>query len=128
MRGWLACEARYERLCFGGASWESWQRRDPYSGVSLIGIPGTRFVRVRAQTNRPSSISESTTEIASYVRSVDAQSSSSIEGTRPAPVDVTSLWSADPIVISLRATGQLPEQDWIVDVTLKFSGDITYDF
>jgi len=37
MRGWLACEARYERLCSWGASWESWQRRDPCSGVSPIG-------------------------------------------------------------------------------------------
>ena len=92
------------------------------------GLPNLDFIESALVTATAPSISESTTEIANYARSVGAQSSSSIEGTRPAPIDVTRLWSADQMVISLQATGQLPEQDWIVDVTLKFSGDITYDF
>jgi hypothetical protein len=46
----------------------------------------------------------------------------------PAPVDITTLWSADKAVIELQMAGQLPEQDWTVDVTLKLSGRITYEF
>ena len=92
------------------------------------GLPNLDFIKSALVTATAPSISESTTEIANYARSVDAQSSSSIEGTRPAPTEITSLWSADQVVISLRVTGQLLEQAWTVDVTLKLSGDITYDF
>jgi hypothetical protein len=32
------------------------------------------------------------------------------------------------LVIELQAAGQLPEQDWTVDVSLNLSGNITYKF
>jgi hypothetical protein len=45
----------------------------------------------------------------------------------PAPIDITALWSADKTVIELQMAGQLPEQDWTVDVTLTLSGKIKYE-
>jgi hypothetical protein len=36
--------------------------------------------------------------------------------------------SADKTVIELQMAGQLPEQDWTVDVTLTLSGKIKYEF
>ena len=92
------------------------------------GLPNLDFIESALMTATAPSISESTTEIANYARSEAALSGSSIEGTRPAPTDITSLWSADQVVISLQVTGQLPEQPWTVDVTLKLSGHITYEF
>ena len=70
---------------------------------------------------------ESTTEIMSYDRSQTA-STSAIDVSMPAPIDITALWSADKTVIELQMAGQLPEQDWTVDVTLTLSGKIKYEF
>ena len=46
----------------------------------------------------------------------------------PTPVDITALWSADQTVIELAVAGQLPEQDWTVDVALKLTGKIAYNY
>ena len=69
---------------------------------------------------------EGTTEIVSYDRS-QAASTSAIDVSMPAPIDITALWSADKTVIELQMAGQLPEQDWTVDVTLILSGKIRYE-
>jgi hypothetical protein len=61
-----------------------------------------------------------------YERNEEAPSSSVIDVSIPAPVDITTVWSADKTVIELQLAGQLPEQDWTVDVTLNLSGKITY--
>jgi hypothetical protein len=45
-----------------------------------------------------------------------------------APIDITALWSTDQAVIELQVAGQLPEQDWTVDLTLRLSGKMAYDF
>jgi hypothetical protein len=42
-------------------------------------------------------------------------------------IDITTLWSADQAVIELQVAGQLPEQDWTVDLTLILSGKMTYN-
>lgn len=65
-------------------------------------------------------------EIVSYARDPLAPASSIIEVSAPAPVDITSLWQADQTVIELQIAGSLPEQDWILDLTLSLSGRIAY--
>ena len=55
-------------------------------------------------------------------------SSSDIDVSISAPIDITALWSADQAVIELQVEGQLPERDWTVDLTLRLSGKMTYDF
>ncbi len=60
--------------------------------------------------------SESAIEIVNYDRGEAAPSSSVIDVSMPTPVDITALWSADQTVIELAVAGQLPEQDWTVDV------------
>jgi hypothetical protein len=86
------------------------------------------FIRFARVTVAAPAISDGTTAIMDYERSPDAPSSSAIEVSLPAPIDVTSLWSANQLVIELQVAGQLPEQDWSVDVTLNLSGNITYKF
>ena len=68
---------------------------------------------------------EGTTEILNYARSEELPPGSDIEVSMPTPIDITNLWSADQAVIELQVAGQLPEQDWTVDVTLSLSGKIT---
>jgi hypothetical protein len=92
------------------------------------GLPNLDFVKVAHLTMADSTSSEKTTEIASYDRGENAQSSSVIEVSTPAPIDITSVWSADNTVIELQMAGRVPEQNWTVDVTLKMAGKITYKF
>ena len=93
------------------------------AGGSLANLDFIKSARVTAAA---SALSEGTTAILDYERSADAPSSAAIEVSPPAPIDVTSLWSADQVVIELQAAGQLPEQDWTVGLTL--SGNIMYEF
>jgi hypothetical protein len=95
------------------------------AGGSLANLDFVQCARVTAAA---SALSEGTTPILDYERSTDAPSTSAIAVSPPAPIDVTSLWSADQVVIELQAAGQLPEQAWTVDVSLNLSGNITYKF
>lgn len=92
------------------------------------GLPNLDFITAARLTMADPTNSEGTTEIASYERSDGAQSTTVIEASMPTPIEVTRVWSADNTVIELEMSGQLPEQDWTVDVTLKMAGTITYKF
>jgi hypothetical protein len=70
--------------------------------------------------------SEGAIPIMDYERNEEAPSSSVIDVNIPAPVNITTVWSADKTVIELQMAGQLPELEWTVDVTLNLSGKITY--
>ena len=90
---------------------------------SLSTLDFIDWARVTAAA--PSS-SESAIPIMNYERGEEAPFSSVIDVSIPAPVDITTVWSADETVIELQMAGQLPEQDWTVDVTLNLSGKISY--
>jgi hypothetical protein len=90
------------------------------------GQPNLDFIDFAHVTMANPASQQSTTEIMSYDRSQTA-STSVIDVSMPAPVDITALWPADKTVIELQMAGQLPEQDWTVDVTLTLSGKIKYE-
>lgn len=92
------------------------------------GLADLNFIESARVTAADPANPQGATELSNYDRSEDAPSSSSIEVTMPTPIDITSLWSADLAVVELQMAGQLPEQDWTVDVTLKLSGKITCEF
>ena len=96
--------------------------------TAAAGVPNLDFVKSAHLTMADSTNLETTTEIANYDRSDAAPSSSVVEVSMPTPVDITALWSADQTVIELAVAGQLPEQDWTVDVALKLTGKITYNY
>jgi hypothetical protein len=68
---------------------------------------------------------EGATELLNYARTEETLSRSDIEIRMPTPIDITTLWSAEQAVIELQLVGQLPEQDWTLDVTLSLSGKIS---
>ena len=91
-------------------------------------LPNLYFIKLARVTVAAPALSDGTTPIVDYERSADAPSTSTIAVSLPAPIDVTSLWSANRLVIELQVAGQLPEQDWTVDLTLNLSGNMTYKF
>ena len=92
------------------------------------GVPNLDFVKSAHLTMADSTNVETTTEIVNYDRCDAAPSSSVIEVSMPTPIDITTLWSADQTLIELAVAGQLPEQDWTVDVAMKLAGKITYNY
>jgi len=91
-------------------------------------LPNLDFIQLARVTAANPASPQGTTELMNYDRSEGTPSSSAIEASMPTPIDITTLWSADKAVIELQMAGQLPEQDWTVDVTLKLSGKITCEF
>jgi hypothetical protein len=63
-----------------------------------------------------------------YGRYQESSAPSAVRVDLPAPVDITIPWTANKTVIGFQVAGQLPTQDWTVDVTLKLSGKITYEY
>jgi hypothetical protein len=96
--------------------------------AATAGVPNLDFIKSVHLTMADFADSEATTEIVSYDRCDQAPSSSVIAVSMPTPIDITTLWSADQTVIELAVDGQLPEQDWTVDVALKLTGKITYNY
>jgi hypothetical protein len=96
--------------------------------TATAGVPNLDFIKSAHLTMADAANSEATTEIVSYDRCDEASSSSVIDVSMPTPVDITPLWSANQTVIGLALAGQLPEEDWTVDVTFKLAGKITYSY
>jgi hypothetical protein len=82
------------------------------------------FIEIARVTGNDPVRPEGVTELLNYARTEGTPPSSDIEVSMPTPIDITTLWSADQAVIELQVAGQLPEQDWTVDVTLSLSGKI----
>jgi hypothetical protein len=91
-------------------------------------LPSLDFIRFARMTMAATTTPERATEIMDFIRGENAPSSPVIEVDIPAPVDITAAWTADKTVITFNVIGQLPTQDWTVDVTLKLSGKITYKY
>ena len=83
------------------------------------------FIDLARVTGNDPTRPEGATELLNYARTEGTPPGSDIEVSMPTPIDITTLWSADQPVIELQVAGQLPEQDWTVDVTLRLSGKIT---
>jgi hypothetical protein len=46
----------------------------------------------------------------------------------PVPINVTQVWAAKKVVITMVLAGIFPEEAWSADVTLHMSGKISYKF
>jgi hypothetical protein len=44
----------------------------------------------------------------------------------PYPVDVSQVWTADKVLVSVAIAGDLPHKPWSVDVVLYLSGKLSY--
>ena len=91
-------------------------------------LPSLNFIAFAHVTVAPSPSPESATPILDYERAADTPATSVIQVDMPAPIDITAAWTADTTVVELDVAGQLPTQDWTVDVSLKLSGKIVYKY
>ncbi len=67
-------------------------------------------------------------DLIDYERPDNAPASSVISVKTNYPIDVTKVWEAKQIVVTLQLAGVFPEQAWSADVTLHLGGKISYKF
>jgi len=96
--------------------------------VAGAGLPDLDFITCAHMTVATLGRPETVVEIMNFDRGAGAPAASIIQVEIPAPNDITGPWTADQTVIGFELAGQLPTQDWTVDVTLKLSGKITYKY
>jgi hypothetical protein len=91
------------------------------------GVPNLTFIKSMHVTMATPSNPDLTVELLSYDRTQSESDGWDIQVTMPVPIDVTATWVAARTEIEIEMAGRLPQQDWAVDVTLTFSGKITYE-
>jgi len=64
--------------------------------------------------------------LADYVRPDNQTATATISAKTPYPVDISNLWQAKKVLVTVSVAGNLPDKDWTVSVTLHLSGKITY--
>ena len=67
-------------------------------------------------------------EIVDYERPADAKASSVLDAKTTYPIEVTKVWAAKKVVITMNLAGVFPEETWFANVTLYLSGKITYKY
>jgi hypothetical protein len=92
------------------------------------GVPNLDFIKLARLTMTDPATSQEATEIINYQRDEQAPSTAVIDLSPETPVDITALWTADKTIITLEMSGTLPIADWVVDMTLKLTGKIRYDY
>jgi hypothetical protein len=67
-------------------------------------------------------------EIVDYERPANFSPSPVILAPTLSPINVSSVWKSDKVVITLVLAGIFPETAWQADVTLHMSGKLSYKF
>jgi hypothetical protein len=64
--------------------------------------------------------------IVDYVRPDNMASSATLTAKTPYPIDISKVWTAKKILVTVSLAGDLPEKSWSVDVIIHLSGKIAY--
>ena len=67
-------------------------------------------------------------EIVNYERPANFVASPVIDAPTTYPINVSQVWAAKKVVITMVLAGVFPEEAWAADVTLHMSGKISYKF
>ena len=64
--------------------------------------------------------------IVDYVRPDNMAPTSVLTAKTPYPIDVSKVWTAKKVLVTVTVAGDLPHKPWTVDVILHLSGKISY--
>lgn len=65
-------------------------------------------------------------ELADYVRPDNQAATSLLTAKTPSPIDISKIWTAEKLLVTVTLAGDLPDKSWSVDVILHLSGKISY--
>jgi hypothetical protein len=90
------------------------------------GVTSLDFIELARVTMSGSSNPASAVELMSYQRLENAVPSPIIEVTHSRPIEISAEWSSKTVRVDVTVAGVLPTQPWAMDVTLRLSGEISY--
>lgn len=90
------------------------------------GVTNLDFIHFARVTMADADGKEMPVELVNYARAPEAPSSVHLSAKTPYPIDISKLWTAKQLVVTVSVAGALPEVGWSVDVTLHLSGKISY--
>jgi hypothetical protein len=67
-------------------------------------------------------------EVINYQRPDNFTPSPVLDVKTTYPINVSSVWAAKKVVLTMELAGIFPEQEWAADVTLHMSGKLSYTF
>jgi hypothetical protein len=65
-------------------------------------------------------------EVVNYVRPDGQPATATINAKAPYSIDISRVWTAKRVLVTVSVAGDLPDRKWSVDVTLHLSGTISY--
>jgi len=90
------------------------------------GVEDLRFIRYANVTMADAENQWTPVVVIDYMRPDDQAPTTALTARTPYPVDISNVWKAEEIVVSVAVAGGLPAKPWTADVTLHLSGKITY--
>lgn len=90
------------------------------------GVENLDFIHFARVTMADADGKELPVELVNYARANEAPSSAHLSAKTPYPIDISKVWTAKKLLVTVSVAGTLPEVGWSVDVTLHLSGKISY--
>lgn len=93
--------------------------------VPAESVQNLSFLELVTATMAAASNPEKALVVASYQRASAEAQSPQIAIANPEPIDVTEIWAAKQMRVTMALLGQLPTVPWSVDVTIVLDGQFT---
>jgi hypothetical protein len=95
---------------------------------AVSGVQDLGFIDLALVTMSTGDPSVAPIEVVDYQRPDNYTAGPVLDVKTVSPIDVTSVWTAQGVVLTMQIAGNLPEQAWAADITLFLSGKVSYSF
>ena len=92
------------------------------------GIPDFSFLRALRVTMTPKDSTAAPVELVSYEKTDGSVAGTTLTIPSKNPVNILDQWKADSAIFSFEVAGTLPEQDWTIDMSVFFKGQLSYNY
>jgi len=92
------------------------------------GITDFKFLTMLRLTMSDDKNPGKSAELINYVQKPGAPASATLTMVSANPVNTLDHWKSDAAVFTMDIAGTLPEIDWTIDITVRFSGSLKYKY
>lgn len=92
------------------------------------GIKNFDFLRALRITMAPKGSTAEPIELINYERKAGAAGGPTLSIPSKNPVNILEQWKTDSAVFNVQVVGTLPEQAWTIDMSVHFSGKVSYKY
>jgi hypothetical protein len=93
---------------------------------AVSGVDDLSFIHYAHVTMSDGERRSTPVEVVNYVRPDGQPATATINAKAPYSIDISRVWTAKRVLVTVSVAGDLPDRKWSVDVTLHLSGTISY--